>query len=595
KISIKWEMPLRIASAVMNILALIGGISAAFVDSSAFYAAAVIFVLRSIAAAVMGFRGHRIYKTGLAAVSSLASGALFALLIMSKLSASIGIFAVSAASSALLFSFGMFTFNIRIPEGWNVPVKMSSFILNVIGIISSFYTLMRNFGEWNGVCFAIAGIYIVSSFAAGIMAVCGHDRYKEAPSAFASMFTGLAFSVMLVAELSASVAAAALCFTAMLLVLVNAVYTLPSRLPDGWKIAAGISSVVLGLISVFSTIFALIDNFGSWDAACYAVPVLYILQAVFITASAYHGHSEYSKGCWAVISQLIGTFFSVFTLAELAGNEILFILYLTVFAAVYLNFVHTFGLKKPEKWGVPLKVFSYILGIFGVLFTIPQMYYHGEWTYHFYVTVAIYMVYSAAITVMAFFKHGEYSKTHWAIVSQITGILFILTLLSRFAESEISFMLYLTIFAAAYLNFVHSFGSKKPEKWEVPLKVFSYLLGVFGVIFTACQMINYDKWTYHFYLSAAIYIVYSAAITVMAFFKHGEYSKTHWAIISQAVGILLSLSIIYKLIDGMEIFVFIFSVFAVLYSAAVYFAFMKMPEKWVKAINVTDIFSTLPR
>ena len=704
KISDKWEKPLRIASAVLNAIALIGGISAAFGGTAAFYAAAVIFILRSIAAAVMGFKEHRIYKTGLAAVSSLGSGAFFALLLMFKLSESTQVFALSAAVFAVLFAFGMFTFNIRIPEGWNVPVKMSAFILNAVGVISSFYTLMQNFGEWDSVCFAVAAIYIISSFAAGIMAVTGHSRYSEAPSAFASMFTGLAFAVMLVSELSSSTAITALCLTVMLLVLVNALYTIPSKLPENWKLAADVSTAILGLISVFGTLFVLVDNFGNWDAACCTITALYILQAVIITAAAHFGHEEYSKGGWAVISQLSGTFFTVLTLAQIAESEISFMLYLTIFAAVYLNFVHTFELKRPESWGTPLKVFSYLLGIFGVIFTLPQMFYHNEWTYHFYVTIAIYIAYSIGITVMAFFKHGEYSKTHWAIVSQITGISFIIILLANLAVSEISFMLYLTIFAVIYLNFVHSFGLKKPEKWEASLKVFSYFLGIFGVVFTACQMIDcaewnyhfyvtaaiyiaysiaitvmaffqhgeyskthwaiisqitgisfiiillaklavseisfmlyqtifavaylnfvhtfglkkpekweaslkvfsyllglfgiiftacqmygYSEWTYHFYLSAAIYIAYSIGITAMAFFKHGEYSKTNWAVISQITGILLSLSVLYKLIDGTEIFVFVFSAFAVLYSAAVYFSFMKMPEKWVRVTNVTDI------
>ncbi|MDE7294781.1 MAG: DUF2157 domain-containing protein, partial [Oscillospiraceae bacterium] len=509
KISPKLEKPLRIASAALNVIALLGGISAAFGDSNAFYAAAAIFVLRSAAAAVMGFRGHRIYKTSLAAVSSLGSGALFALLIIHKLSVSSEIFALSAAVFAVLFSLGMFTFNIKIPEGWNVPIKMSAFILNVLGIISSFYTLMDNFGNWNGVCFAAAGIYIVSSFATGLMAVCGHHLYKNAPSAFASMFTGLAFSVMLAAELSASSAAAALYFTAILLVLVNAVYTLPSRLPDGWRLAAGISTAILGLISVFTSLFAVIYNFGIWDSACYTVSALYILQAVFVTSAAYRGHSEYSKGHWAVISQLIGTLFSVLTLAELAQNEIHFMLYLTIFIAAYLNFVHTFGLNKPEKWKSSLKVFSYVTGIFGVIFTLCQMSLNYEWSYHFYVSAAIYIVYSIVITAMAFMKHDEYSKRHWSVVSQITGISFIIALISNLAESDIHFMLYLTIFAAVYLNFVHTFKLNKPEKWKASLKAFSYITGIFGVIFTLCQMsLNYE-WSYHFYVSAAIYIAYS--------------------------------------------------------------------------------------
>lgn len=589
KISDKWEKPLRIASAVLNAVALIGGISAAFGENSVFYAAAVIFVLRSIAAAVMGFMGRKTYKTGLAAVSSLGSGAFFTLLIMFKLSVSVSVFALSAGIFAVLFAFGMFTFDIKIPEGWKDPIKMSAFILNAVGIISSFYALMRNFGEWDGVCFAVAALYIVSSFAAGIMAVCGHSRYSEAPSAFASMFTGLAFSVMLVAELSASGEIAALCLTVMLIVLVNALYTVPSKFPESWRTAAGVSTAVLGLISVFSSLFALIGNFGDWDAACCTIAALYILQAVIVTAAAYRGHGEYSKGCWAVLSQLVGIFFSVLAIAQLAENGISFMLYLTIFAAAYLNFVHTFKLKKPENWETSLKVFSYLLGIFGVIFAVPQMLYHSEWTYHFYVTAAIYIAYAIAVTAMAFLKHGEYSKTHWAVVSQITGISFIITLLSRLADSEISFMLYLTVFAVSYLNFVYTFRFKKPEKWAVPLKIFSYFLGVFGVIFTISQMLGYDQWTYYFYVTAAIYIAYSIAVTVMAFLKHDEYSKTHWAVISQITGIIFSLSIIYKIVYTTELFVLIFAAFAALYTAAAYFAFMKMPEKWVKVTNITDI------
>ncbi|MDE6591623.1 MAG: hypothetical protein K2K57_00985 [Oscillospiraceae bacterium] len=594
KKSPKWEKPLRIASPALNIIALLGGISAAFGDSRAFYAAAAVFVIRSAAAAVMGFRGHRVYKTSLAAVSSLGSGTLFALIIMHKLSVSSEIFDLSAAVFAVLFSLGMFTFDIKIPEGWNIPVKISAFILNVFGIISSFNALMSNFGDWNGICFWVAGIYIVSSFAAGLMAVCGHHIYKNAPSAFASMFTGLTFSVMLAAELSASSAAAALYFTAMLLILVNAVYTLPSRLPEGWKLAAGISSAILGLISVFAALSALIDNFGSWNPACYTVSVLYILQAAFITAAAYRDHSKYSKGRWAVISQLIGTLFSLFTLAELAQSDICFMLYLTVFAAVYLNFVNTLKLNKPEKWKVPLQAFSYITGIFGVIFTASQMHYYGEWSYHFYVSTAIYIAYSIGITAMAFLKHDEYSKRHWSVISQITGISFIIALLSNLAESETHFMLYRTIFAAAYLNFVHTFGLNKPEKWESSLKAFSYITGIFGVVFTLCQMsVNYE-WTYHFYVSAAIYIAYSIGIAAMAFCRHGEYSKTHWAIASQLAGMIFSLCIIYKTVDSTELFILIFSAFAVLYYAAEYFAFMKMPEEWMKVTNaVCIIFNIL--
>ncbi len=592
-----WERPLRIASPALNIIALLGGISAAFGNSSAFYAAAAVFVIRSAAAAVMGFRGHRIYKTRLAAVSSLGSGALFALIIMHKLSVSSEVFALSAALFAVLFSLGMFTFDIKIPEGWNIPVKMSAFILNAFGIISSFHALAENFGEWNGICFCVAGIYIISSFAAGIMAACGHRLYKNAPSAFASMFTGLAFSVMLAAELSASSAAAALYFTAMLLVLVNAFYTLPSRLPEEWKPAAGISSAVLGLISIFTSLFTFIDNFGSHDPACYTVSALYILQAVFITAAAYRGHSEYSKVRWSVISQLIGTLFSLLTLAELADSEPSFMLCLTVFAAAYLNFVHTLKLNKPEKWESSLKAFSYITGIFGMAYTLCQMLDFYEWTYHFYASAAIYIAYSIGITAMAFRGHNEYSKRHWSVISQLTGISFIFALLLNLAENKPHFMLYLTIFTVAYLNFVHTFKLNKPEKWESSLKAFSYITGIFGMAYTLCQMLDFYEWTYHFYASAAIYIAYSIGITAMAFRGHNEYSKRHWSVISQLTGISFIFALLLNLAENELSFMLYLTIFTVAYLNFVHTLKLNKPEKWESSLKtfsyITGIFGVV--
>ena len=511
KISDKWEKPLRIASAVLNAVALIGGISSAFGENSTFYAAAIIFVLRSIAAAVMGFMGRKTYKTGLAAVSSLGSGAFFALLIMFKLSVSVSVFALSAGIFAVLFAFGMFTFNIKIPEGWKDPIKMSAFILNALGIISSAYALMRNFGEWDGVCFAVAALYIVSSFAAGIMAVCGHSRYSEAPSAFASMFTGLAFSVMLVAELSASGEIAALCLTVMLIILVNVLYTVPSKFPENWRIAAGVSTAILGLISVFSSMFALIGNFGSWDAACCTIAALYILQAAVVTAAAYRGHGEYSKGCWAVFSQLVGIFFSVLSIAQLAEKGISFMLYLTIFAVAYLNFVHTFGLKKPENWETPLKVFSYLLGILGIIFAFPQMLYHSEWTYHFYVTAAIYIAYAIAVTAMAFLKHDEYSKTHWAVISQIMGIIFSLSIIYKIVYTTELFVLIFAAFAALYTAAVYFAFMKMPEKWVKVTNVTDIIFNIAASVFTAGLLISdFGSWDIYCFLTALLYIGYTA-------------------------------------------------------------------------------------
>lgn len=511
KISVRWEKPLHIAAALLNAAALTGGISAAFGNSPAFYAAAVIFVLRSTAAAIMAFKGHCVYKTRLAAVSSLAAGTFFALLILFKSAASPEIFALSAAVFGILFALGMFTFDLPFPEGWSTPVKTSAFILNAVGVMSAFYALMRSFGEWNGVCYAIAGIYILSSFSAGIMAVRGHSRYSKAPSAFASMFTGLAFSVMLAAELSASASSAALYLTVMLLVFVNAVYTVRSGLPEHWRIAAGVTSAILGLISVFSTLTALSVNFDGWDAACYTAAILYILQSIAVTIAAYCGHDEYSKGGWAVISQLTGTFFSVIIIAQLAENGACFMLYLTAFAVAYLNFVHTFGFKHPEKWSTALKVFSYILGFFGLVFTVCQMCGHSEWTYRFYITSAVYIAYSAAITAMAFLKHGEYSKTRWAVISQLTGIVLSLCVIGKLAYPSELFVLIFAAFAslysaAAYLSFM-----KLPEKWVSSVNTIDIILGI-AAAGTAAVLaaVKFGSWDIYCFLIALLYIGYTA-------------------------------------------------------------------------------------
>ncbi|MCM1023291.1 MAG: hypothetical protein NC395_04450 [Prevotella sp.] len=511
KISDKWEKPLHIVVPVMNAVALLGGVSAAFGSSPMFYAAAAVFVIRSIAAAVMGFKGRRVYKTRPAAVSSLSSGAFFALLAMFKLSASAEVFALSAAVFGILFALGMFTFGLSVPEDWNVPVKTTAFVLNAVGVISAFYVLMRNFGDWNGVCFAAAGVYIVSSFAVGIMAVRGHERYGETPSAFASMFTGLAFSVMLVAELSASMASAALCLTVMLLVFVNAVYTARSRLPENWKTAADVTSALLGLISVFCTAFTFIDSFGNWDASCYTVSLLYILQAAVITAAAYRSHAEYSKCRWAVLSQLAGIFFAVLTLAQLAENSVDFMLYLTIFAVAYLNFVHTFKIKKPENWEISLKVFSCILGLLGAVFTIPQMLFYSEWTYQFYVSAGIYIAYAAAVTAMAFLKHGEYSKARWAAVSQFIAIVIPLIIIYKKIETAELFVLIFAAYGALYSAAVCLAFLKLPERWDKTVNSVDIIFNIAAAIPAAGIMLgNFGDWNIYCFLTALLYIGYTA-------------------------------------------------------------------------------------
>uniref|UniRef100_UPI003D7E5D3D hypothetical protein n=1 Tax=Huintestinicola sp. TaxID=2981661 RepID=UPI003D7E5D3D len=479
KISDKWEKPVKTVSAVLYAVALISGIASAFTNSTLANACAGVYAVRSVIIAVMGFKGHTIYKKRLSASVSLLSGIFFVTALMWKLSDSTQIFALALTVFALVFISGFITFNVNVPDEWDGSVKFSAFLLYAAGLLSTFAALGRSFGEWNGVCFTAAGLYIVHSFAVGIMAAYGHNVYENAASAFTSLFTGMAFSVMLIAEISHSAAAAAVILTALFLVLVNAVYSASARLPEGWKVPVDIASSVLGIISLLCSLFVLGDNYGHWDISCFIIAALYIIQSAAVTIMAYKGHNIYGKTVFGVLSQLTGIVFTLITLSELAADGTQFALFLTIFAVIYLNFVYTFKFNKPEGWKIPLDLSAAFLFVPSALYAGCQMINSfGNWSYECYAIAALYIIQSAVVTIMAYKGHNIYGKTVFAFTSQLTGIAFILMTLWELAANGTQFALFLTIFAVIYLNFVYTFKFNKPEGWKIPLDLSAAFLFV---------------------------------------------------------------------------------------------------------------------
>ncbi|MGN0636840.1 MAG: hypothetical protein ACI4J0_00580 [Huintestinicola sp.] len=591
RISDKWEKPVKAVSAVLYAVALISGAASMFTNSALAYACAGLYALRSVIAAVMGFKGHRIYKSRFPAAVSLLSGIFFSVALMWQLSDSLQVFALILTISALLFIGGFFTLNVNIPDEWEGSVKFSALLLYATGLISSFTALGRSFGEWNFVCFAVAGLYIVNSFAVGIMAVYGHNVYEKASSAFVSMFTGMAFTVMLVAEISASAAAAALILTVLFLVLVNAVYSVSARLPEGWKGAVDIASSVLGLISSICSIFVLGENFGQWDAACFIIAALYIIQSAAVTIMAYKGHHIYGKTVFGVLSQLTGIAFALITLSELAANELQFALFLTLFAVIYLNLVYTFSLKKPDGWIIPLDLSAAVLFIPSVLYSGCQMINSfGNWSYECYAIAALYIIQSAAVTIMAYNGHHIYGKTVFGVLSQLMGIAFALITLSELSANELQFALFLTVFAVIYLNFVYTFSLKKPDGWIIPLDLSAAVLFIPSVLYSGCQMINsFGNWSYECYACAGIYIAMAMAVTAMAYLGHSEYTKARWAVFAHMTGLIFTVLLLAELAPGEKCLILSLALLAVLFTAAGDVTFLKAPEKWLPAAKVSEI------
>lgn len=591
KISHKWEKPVRTASAVLYAVALVSGVSSVFSDAAASYACAAVYAARSAAVAVMGFKGHRIYKKQLPAAVSLLSGIFFSVDLMWKLSGSLEIFALILTIAALIFTCGFFTFNVNVPDEWDGPVKLSAFLLNTAGLLSSFAALGRSFGEWSAVCFITAGLYIVNSFAVGIMAAYGHNVYEKAPSAFASLFTGMAFSVMLIAEISHSAASAAVILTVLFLVLVNVIYSASARLPEGWKAAVDIASSVLGIISLLCSLFVLGDNYGKWDASCFVIAALYIIQSAAVTLMAYKGHRIYGKTVFGVLSQLTGIAFTLITLSELAANELQFALFLTIFAAIYLNIVYTFKFNKPEGWKIPLDFSAALLVIPSILNSGCQMInFIGNWSYECYAIAALYIIQSAAVTIMAYKGHQIYSKALFGVLSQLTGIAFALITLSELSADNGQFALFLTIFTVIYLNFAYTFNLNKPESWKTPLDLSAAFLFIPSALYAGCQMINsFGIWSYESFACAAVYIAMALAVTAMAYLGHSEYARSRWAVFSHITGLIFTALLLAELAPNGKCFILFLAILAVLFTAAGDITFPKAPERWLPVIKVSEI------
>ncbi|MBP0956014.1 MAG: hypothetical protein J5997_01455 [Oscillospiraceae bacterium] len=591
KISDKWKKPVKTVSALLYAVALLSGIASMFANSPFANACAAVYAARSVLTAVMGTKGHHIYKKRFPGAISLLSGIFFVTALMWKLSDSIQIFALVLTIFALIFISGFITLNVKLSDEWDGSVKFSAFLLYAAGILSSFAALGRSFGEWNYVCFAIAGLYIVHSFAVGIMAAYGHNVYEKTTSAFTSLFTGMAFSVMLIAEISHSAAAAAVILTALFLVLVNAVYSACARLPEGWKVPVDIASAVLGIISLVCSLFVLGDNFGHWDISCFIIAALYIIQSAAVTIMAYKGHHIYGKTVFGWLSQLTGIAFALITLSELAAHELQFALFFTVFSLIYLNLVYTFKFNKPEGWKIPLDISAAFLFVPGALYAGCQMISSfGDWSYECYAIAALYIIQSAAVTIMAYKGHHTYGKTVFGVLSQLTGIAFALITLSELAADELQFALFFTVFSLIYLNLVYTFKFKKPEGWKIPLDISAAFLFVPSALYAGCQMIiSFGNWSYECYAIAAVYIAMALAVTAMAYLDHGEYTRTRWAVFAHMTGLVFTALLLAELAPNGKCVILFLALLAVLFTAAGDLTFLKAPEKWLPVTKVSEI------
>ncbi|MCI7766379.1 MAG: hypothetical protein MSJ26_00120 [Oscillospiraceae bacterium] len=528
-ISEKWEKPVKTAAAALYAAAVLCGIAALSCSSAAAYICAGIYVIRSAAVAVMGIKGHSIYNKRLSGAISLLSGIFFTAAIMWKLSAALEIFALALAIFSLLFISGFYTFNVNIPNEWNGPVKLSAILLCASGLIFSLAALGNSFTEWNGVCFAVAGVYIVHSFAVGIMAARGHRSYENAPSAFASLFTGMTFSLMLIAELSKTEAVSAVILTALFLAFINTFYSVSPRLPEGWKAAVDTTAVILGLIGTIFSVFVLCDNFGDRDAACYVIAALYILQSLAIAVMAFKGHNVYSRTCWAVFSHITGLFFTVLLLSELAPSSEYFILFLAVFAVLFTSVSDITFLRAPEKWLSTAKVSEMLLNIAAALASAGMLIINSsDWNYCCFITAGMYILYTAFLGIRrqsSLLKGAECIISGFALYNVYSLIsdkyenapffiffimLLVLALIHHYAKPLRTAFSDITITAAVIISALYPSGDeniyllmsflltgillliKSAEKDAPMAGIFKVLLPlpVTGMVFTAMEMLS---------------------------------------------------------------------------------------------------------
>ncbi|MDD7428905.1 MAG: hypothetical protein PUK49_03910 [Oscillospiraceae bacterium] len=450
KLPDKWDKPVRAASGTLYAVGLLCGIAAAFSDSAEFCACAGVYVLRCAAVSVMAFKGHPVYKKRLPAAVSLLSGIFFSAALIWKLSGSLDIFALALTIFALVFIGVFFTYDIDIPDEWKGTIKLSAVLLSVSGLISSFAALGRSFGEWNGVCFAVAGLYIVSSLTVGILAYRGHEAYGKVPSAFAALFTGMTFSVMLIAELSHSTAVSALCLTLLFLLFINAVYSVPERLPEGWKAASAIAAAVLGAISTAYSVYVLCGSFDSWDAACYATAALYILQSIAVAVMAFMGHSGYSKSRWGAYAHITGLLFAAFMLIELSPHERCFMILLAVLAVSYTIAADVFLREKtPEGWLSVSKAAKVILNIAAVLTSAGVLIDCNQyWDIFCIITAVLYIAYTAFLGI--YFKKAPLKGAE-CIISCFTLYNMYCLIVNRFENAPVLILVCL-LFAAALIH-----------------------------------------------------------------------------------------------------------------------------------------------
>lgn len=421
KISHSWRKPVMAAAALLNAVGVVSGIAAAFTDGVAVTAYSVIYILQTALIAVLGAKGHPVYKKRSAAAISLFTAFIFSLVLIWELSAGLVLFSLVLTAAAIAVMTAFVSAGVKFPEEWEYPSKLFAFSLYTLGIISSFAALCGSIGRWTALSFVIAGMHIVYSFVIGIMAVYGHNVYKKTSSAFAFLFTGMAFSVMLIIELFSGSNIMALCFTVLFLVFVNAVYSASPKLPSGWCMPINITAAILGIIGTVSSLIVLGESLSEWDITCYIIAALYIIQSIAVTVMAFMGHKVYGKGVFGVLSQLAGLSYAAMLLKNLTNTDTEFALALAFLAMLFTAASYFSAKISPEKWTPVTEAFRVILNLTaGVASAAVLIDRSGEWDILCVILALSYIAYTSVWGICrknSFIKAAECLISCFAVIN----------------------------------------------------------------------------------------------------------------------------------------------------------------------------------
>lgn len=592
KLPEKWDNAVNKAAGVLNAVAAAFSAVTEFTGGFAAYACAGVYIFRCAAAFVLGYKGHKIYDRTNTAAVSVYSSLFFITMLICNLSSfnesSDAVFALAMTAAAFILSNVLAFSAEKIPDSWFCHTRNGSVIFSAVALAAALNVQFDAVGEWTAINYIIAALYIVQAFANGIMAAYGNSTHKKSPSAFVSVFTGMVVAVLLINELSSVTEIKALCFTVFFLAIVNVLYSANAKLPENWKLPLDITTALMGIISVSMSLYVLICNFFFENSIviCCIISALYILQSIAITVMAYKGHSVYGNALFGVLSQFTGIIFFVIMLLmagdnlELAASAV--VLAITVAMLCYVNFVFTFRINKPQEWHSPLAIAAAAFAAFSVIMFAPLVDDYDVNNVICYIISALYILQSIAITVMAYKGHSVYGKSIFGVISQFTGIIFlVIMLLMAVDKMELAgsaFVLAVTIAMLCYVNFVFTLRINKPQDWHKPLGIAAAAFAGFSLIMFA-PLIN--EWDNICYIISALYILQSIAMTVMAYKGHSEYIKLRWGIISQLAGIGFTVLTAYQLAPDDDCFALMLSVLAVLFTVYADIAFAKVPEKWI--------------